>query len=188
MTFVIDTSARRWAVAVVDDQGRGRTLLESTDRPDLASIFHEVERPTRIAVATGPGSFTGLRVGVSFGLGLAIGLRIPIVPLPSLDLQRARSIVPATAVIEAGRGRVYYQLPGSTPMLGGPADIPVGHPLVGNVGSETEAALVAARHHFVPTEELRDFAQAARKLLETAREVPYRNLEVKYMQSFSARR
>ena len=187
MTFVIDTSATRWSVAVVNGLG-SRTLLESTGRPDLAGVFGQVERPTRIAVATGPGSFTGLRVGVSFALGLAIGLRVPIVPLPSLDLQRARSTVPATAVLEAGRGRLYYQLPGATPMHGEPADIPVGFPLVGNVSANTESALVGARHRFVPAEELRDFAEAARKLLETAREVPYRNLEVEYMQSFLAPR
>jgi tRNA threonylcarbamoyl adenosine modification protein YeaZ len=187
MTFVIDTSATRWAVALVDGDG-SRTLIESTDRPDLAGIFRAIEKPTRIAVATGPGSFTGLRVGVSFALGLAIGLRIPIAPLPSLDLQRARSTVPATAVLEAGRGRVYYQLPGSTPMLGELADIPVGYPLVGNVAPKTEDALVAARHRFVPAEEQRDFAEAARKLLETAREVPYRSLEVEYMQSLVAKR
>ena len=188
MTYVIDTSAPRWFVAVIEDGGRGRTLIESTERPDLPEIFRDLERPTRIAVATGPGSFTGLRVGVSFGLGLAIGLRIPIVPLPSLDLQRARSTVPATAVLEAGRGRVYYQLPGSTPMLGEPADVPVGHPLVGNVSPKMEAALVAARHRFVPADDLRDFAEAAGKLLETAREVPYRSLEIEYMQNFSPRR
>ncbi|HKW70117.1 MAG TPA: hypothetical protein VJP81_05990 [Candidatus Dormibacteraeota bacterium] len=187
MTFVIDTSATRWAVALVAGAG-SRTLIESTARPDLASIFGEVDRPNRIAVATGPGSFTGLRVGVSFGLGLAIGLRIPIVPLPSLDLQRARSTVPATAVLEAGRGRVYYQLPGSTPMHGEPADMPIGYPLVGNVAPKTEAALIAAGHRFVPAEELRDFAGAARKLLETAREVPYRSLEIEYMQSFTPKR
>src|SRR5205807_5608672 len=103
---------------------------------------------TKIAVASGPGSFTGLRVGVSFGLGLAIGLRIPIIPLPSLDLQAARSDVPAIAVIEAGRGRVYYKLPGGKPMLGDPSDIPTSHPLVGNVAPMTEAALLAAGHSF----------------------------------------
>ena len=186
MTFVIDTSGPRWAVATVNRESS--TLLESTERPNLATVFRDTERPTRIAVATGPGSFTGLRVGVSFALGLAIGLRIPIVPLPSLDLQRARSTVPATAVLEAGRGRVYYQLPGANPTHGGPADIPVGYPLVGNVAAATEGALVAARHRFVQADELRTFAEAAKKLLETAREVPYRNLEVEYMQSFSAKR
>ncbi len=39
---------------------------------------------TRIAVGTGPGNFTGLRVGISLGYGLAIGLNIPIVGICSL--------------------------------------------------------------------------------------------------------
>jgi tRNA threonylcarbamoyladenosine biosynthesis protein TsaB len=185
VTFVIDTSATRWAVAVIDDDGKGRTLVESSGRPDLARVYEGIETPSRIAVATGPGSFTGLRVGVAFGLGLAIGLRIPIIPLPSLDLQAARSLVPATAVIEAGRGRVYFQLPGAAPMLGEPADLPTTHPLVGNVGPRTEAALVAAGHRFVAPAEVRDFAAASAKILETAREVAYGSLEIEYMQSFS---
>jgi tRNA threonylcarbamoyladenosine biosynthesis protein TsaB len=185
--FVIDTSATRWAVATIGDDGRGRTLIESSDRPDLAAIYRQVEKPTRVAVATGPGSFTGLRVGVSFGLGIAMGLRIPIIPLPSLALQAARSDHPAAAVIEAGRGRVYYQLPGEQPMLGDPADVPASNPLVGNVGPKTEAALIAAGHRFVPAQELKDFAAAAAVVLETAREVAYGSLEIKYMQSFSAK-
>jgi tRNA threonylcarbamoyl adenosine modification protein YeaZ len=187
VTFVVDTSATRWSVAVVED-GHGRTLLESTERPDLAAVYRQVEKPDRIAVATGPGSFTGLRVGVAFGLGLAIGLRIPIVPLPSLDLRAARSLVPATAVLEAGRGRVYYQVPGGEAKLGEPADIPGSHPLIGDVNPQTASALVAARHRFVPASEQRDFAEAAAKVLEVAREVPYRNLEITYMQSFSPRK
>ena len=188
MILVIDTSAPRWFVAVIGDDGTGRTLVESTDRPDLARVYKDVGRPSKVAVATGPGSFTGLRVGVSFGVGLAMGLRIPIVPLPSLELQAARSTSPATAVLEAGRGRVYYQAPGGRPMHGDAADVPASHPLVGNVGEKTEAALVAAGHRFVPPAELRDFAAAAAIVLESAREVSYGSVEITYMQSFSAKR
>src|SRR5881398_831288 len=140
---------------------------------------------TKIAVASGPGSFTGLRVGVSFGLGLAIGLRIPIIPLPSLDLQAARSDVPAIAVIEAGRGRVYYKLPGGKPMLGDPSDIPTSHPLVGNVAPMTEAALLAGGHSFRQLDPL-SWGMAVGRVLETAREVAYGSLEIEYMHSFSA--
>jgi tRNA threonylcarbamoyl adenosine modification protein YeaZ len=142
----------------------------------------------KVAVATGPGSFTGLRVGVSFGLGLAMGLRIPIVPLPTLGLQAARSTLPVTAVSEAGRGRVYYQLPGGSPALGEPADIPRTHQLVGWVAEKTESALKAAGHVFTPAGELRSFGEAAASLLETAREVAYGSLKLEYMQSFSAHR
>jgi tRNA threonylcarbamoyladenosine biosynthesis protein TsaB len=186
--LVIDTSAPRWFVAVIADDGKGRTIVESTDTPDLARVYKDAGRPSKVAVATGPGSFTGLRVGVSFGVGLAMGLRIPIVPLPSLDLQAARSTVPATAVLEAGRGRVYFQAPGGKPTHAGAAEVPASHPLVGNVGEKTEAALVAAGGRFVPLSELRDFPAAAGIVLESAREVSYGSVEITYMQSFSARK
>src|SRR5256885_10989653 len=109
-------------------------------------------RITKVAVASGPGSFTGLRAGVSFGLGLARGLGVPIVPLPTLLLQGARTDNRVTAVVEAGRGRFYYLAPGAEIAVGGPSDIPTTHPLVGSV---PQSALLAAGHSFVPERELR---------------------------------
>src|SRR5437899_12975245 len=93
------------------------------DVEDLRRLAR-TEQITKVAVASGPGSFTGLRVGVSFGLGLAMGLRVPIVPLPTLDLQAARSEEPVTAVADAGRGRFYFLVPGGTVALGEPSGIP----------------------------------------------------------------
>src|SRR5882724_4284601 len=95
---------------------------------------------TKVAVATGPGSFTGLRKGVSFGLGLAMGLRIPIVPLPTLQLQAARSDQPVTAISDAGRGRFYYLVPGGEIALGEPAEIPSSNELVGWRSPTAEAS------------------------------------------------
>jgi tRNA threonylcarbamoyladenosine biosynthesis protein TsaB len=43
-----------------------------------------------IAIALGPGSFTSLRVGVSLAKGLALGLKIPVVGVPSLPLLASR--------------------------------------------------------------------------------------------------
>src|SRR5258707_7421268 len=86
---------------------------------------------TSVAVATGPGSFTGVRMGVSFGLGIAMGLRIPIVPLPTLGLQAARSTVPVLAVSEAGRGRVFYLEPGGTQAVAEIDALPRDWPVVG---------------------------------------------------------
>src|SRR5437868_11425716 len=196
MILVIDTSstASAWAAVLGDHSGdQAGAQLFSTSRDNRAITTHLAEmvegrKLTAVAVASGPGSFTGLRVGVSFGLGLAIGLRIPIIPLPSLDLRAARSELPVTAVLDAGRGRVYYQLPGGEPRLGEPAEIPTSHPMVGDVAPKTEAALVASGHRLVPERQLQDRAAAAEEMLETAREVPYGSLEIEYMQSFSASR
>ena len=137
----------------------------------------------KVAVVTGPGSFTGLRVGVSFALGLAMGRRIPIVPLATLEVQAARSDEPVTAVADAGRGRFYFLLPNGRSGAGEPADIPTTHALVGRLAKAD--SLVAAGHRLKPENELRRFVDAAAKLLEVAPEVPYRNLEIDYMQTFS---
>jgi tRNA threonylcarbamoyl adenosine modification protein YeaZ len=187
MILVIDTSASMTAhVALVGKGGRGATVA-SRDHRAITRVAREMikgQTLIAVAVATGPGSFTGLRVGVAFGLGLAIGLKIPIIPLPSLDLWAARVEEPATAVIDAGRGRVYYRVPGAEPALGSTVDVPASHPLVGNVTPVMESALVAAGHRFLRAGP-DSFGRAAAKLLETAHEVPYRNLEITYMQSFS---
>jgi tRNA threonylcarbamoyl adenosine modification protein YeaZ len=186
--LVIDTSSATAAVATIDDGKWTEKFIPSRDS-ELVSYMRrtaELNKITRVAVATGPGSFTGLRKGVSFGLGLAIGLRIPIVPLPTLDLQAARSDQPVTAVSEAGRGRYYYLLPGAEVALGEPSEIPTSHDLVGRVAAGAEASFQQAGHRFKPEGELRHFAEAAAKLLKTAREVPYDSLKLEYMQTFSA--
>jgi tRNA threonylcarbamoyl adenosine modification protein YeaZ len=187
--LVIDTSSAISAVATIDGGRSTLQFIPSRD-PALMTELRRIARVktiTKVAVATGPGSFTGLRVGVSFGLGLAMGLRIPIVPLPTLALQAARSTEPVTAISEAGRGRFYYLVPGGVPGLGEPAEIPTSHPLVGWRLAGAEAALEKAGHTFKPERKLRPFPAAAAELLKTAPEVPYDRIKLEYMQTFSAR-
>ena len=65
----------------------------------------------RIGVTVGPGSFTGLRVGLAFALGLGAALDRPVVGLSTLD-GLAASIAPegrVAAVIDARRGQVYLR-------------------------------------------------------------------------------
>lgn len=66
-----------------------------------------------IAVAGGPGSYTGLRVGMALAKGLALGCGLPLVAVPTMDILAApwsapwsaRS-VPLWVVLAAGRGRL----------------------------------------------------------------------------------
>jgi tRNA threonylcarbamoyl adenosine modification protein YeaZ len=177
------------AIATIDETGRLHETFRSARDPGFMAQLRAIagsKTVTKVAVATGPGSFTGLRVGVSFGLGLAMGLKIPIVPLPTLELQAARSDEPVTAISEAGRGRFYYLVPGGELALGEPADIPTSHSLVGRILASSEASLQKAGHRFKPESELRPFVEAAAQLLKTAREVPYDSLKLEYMQSLSA--
>jgi tRNA threonylcarbamoyl adenosine modification protein YeaZ len=188
--FVVDTSSAVCALAMLEPSGEVRAEIRLPSRsPDLRGAMREMaaaHRLTKVAVATGPGSFTGLRVGVSFGLGLAIGLRVPIVPLPTLGIQAARGEDPVLAVAEAGRGRVYYMVPGGKAAHGEPAEVPTEHPAVGWLRPETERALVAAGVSLVPEDRLKSFGVAAAEMLATASEVAYGSLEIEYMQTFSA--
>jgi tRNA A37 threonylcarbamoyladenosine modification protein TsaB len=193
LILVIDTSSALSALALLD---ASRTPVHEATYPsgrtfDLPAAFRDLagdEALTAVAVATGPGSFTGLRTGVSFGLGLAMGLRIPILPLPSLGLQSARSDEPALAVAEAGRGRVYFLAPGGEEGLAEPRELRKNLPVVGWLRPATEAALSAVGLRLKPDGELKSFGSAASRVLESADEVPYGSLRLKYMQSFSAPR
>lgn len=68
----------------------------------------EVER---IAAAVGPGSFTGLRIGLAFVKGFCIGRAVPVLPVSSLEIL-ARAVHPGngrvTAVIDARNDFVYW--------------------------------------------------------------------------------
>lgn len=66
----------------------------------------------RIGVTVGPGSFTGLRVGLAFALGLGAALDRPVVGISTLDALAASVAAPGlvAAVIDARRGQVYGRL------------------------------------------------------------------------------
>jgi len=62
-----------------------------------------------VAVTRGPGSFTGLRVGMAVAKGLALARGLPLVGVPTLDVVAAaqgQDRRPLYAVLQAGRGRI----------------------------------------------------------------------------------
>ena len=82
--------------------------------PRLLALVHGAGRDLHdaaaVAVGIGPGSFTGLRVALAIGKGLAIGLGRPIVGVPSLAAWLAAHPDAAAAVARAG-AREAYLLP-----------------------------------------------------------------------------
>jgi tRNA threonylcarbamoyladenosine biosynthesis protein TsaB len=65
-----------------------------------------------VAVALGPGSFTGLRIGLGLAKGLATALDIPLIGVPTLEiLAAAQPLFDGTlvALLQAGRGRICVQ-------------------------------------------------------------------------------
>ncbi len=86
--------------------------------------FSELDR---IGVTVGPGSFTGVRVGLAFAKGLALALQVPLVGLGTLEALAAsveRGGV-VTAVVDARRGEVYLQSFRDGRALGGPQALPL---------------------------------------------------------------
>lgn len=81
--------------------------------PEIAMILQRancrVSSLSAVAVAQGPGSYTGLRIGLALAKGMALVHHLPIIAIPTLDIlaysQPARP-QPMLAVTQVGRGRV----------------------------------------------------------------------------------
>ncbi|MEO8587537.1 MAG: tRNA (adenosine(37)-N6)-threonylcarbamoyltransferase complex dimerization subunit type 1 TsaB [Acidobacteriota bacterium] len=78
----------------------------------LAELRLTVRDLDRVAVISGPGSFTGLRAGLAFARGLARACDIPLVLVPTFAAAHEAVPEPATAlfVLDAGRGDVHAGL------------------------------------------------------------------------------
>jgi tRNA threonylcarbamoyladenosine biosynthesis protein TsaB len=128
LLLAIDTSTRRVGVALGSQLGvvaaieLGGAASDGPPRhaeqlvPAIDHLVRATELPLRqlsaIAVAIGPGMFTGLRVGVTTAKVMAQALRIPVIPVPSLDLvayplrhTSGRVVLPT---LDARRNELYY--------------------------------------------------------------------------------
>ena len=88
--LAIETSAPRGSVARYED-GRPVEVIEFTsDRSHNSVIFEPLAAalkagpPDLIVVGTGPGSYSGIRVGIAAGLGISLAHGVPLIGLPSL--------------------------------------------------------------------------------------------------------
>lgn len=118
--LAIDTCLFACSAAVVEDGVVRAARVEPMSRGHqerLAPLVAEVmaqagvafDRLDRIAVTVGPGSFTGLRVGLAFAKGLSAALGIPAVGVGSLEALAQPHNGRVFAVLDAKRGQVYLQ-------------------------------------------------------------------------------
>lgn len=123
MLLAIDTSTRQASIALYEP-ARGLLAEQSwfsanrhTEElmPGIAALLAlagvTARDLTAIGIAIGPGSFTGLRVGLAAAKGLALAQGLKLVGVPTLDVTaqpHAEQPVPVIAIAQAGRGRVYW--------------------------------------------------------------------------------
>jgi tRNA threonylcarbamoyladenosine biosynthesis protein TsaB len=127
LILAIDTALDACAAAVLDTNAGQLIAAESQPMkrghaealmPLIARVMKNAGLPftalDRIAVTTGPGSFTGLRVGLSAARGIALAAGKPAVGLTTLSAYAAPAVNangenPVMSAIDARHGHVYYQ-------------------------------------------------------------------------------
>lgn len=132
--LVIDTCLGACQVGLFED---GRMLaglsepMERGHQERLAPMAAEVMAGAsfadleKIVVTIGPGSFTGLRVGLAFAKGLQLATGAPLAGVGTLEALAARTAGNAAGVIDARRGLVYAQAFHDSLALGEPDIVPI---------------------------------------------------------------
>lgn len=149
-TLVIDTATAACSVALIDDgavvahghevvgRGHAERLL-----PMIAAL-PDGGRADRVLVDCGPGSFTGVRVGLAAALAFGLAWRVPVsgysstalIAAGGLSTHRDRDRI--TVVMEGGHGELFVQPYAAAPAL---------HPTAALASLRPEAAVAALRGH-----------------------------------------
>ena len=119
--LAVETSSLAGGVALLDDDRlvaeylldvsvtHSERLLSAVDRV-LGDARWTPRELTGLAVAIGPGSFTGLRIALATVKGLALALGVPVAAVPTLDAMAAAlpwAALPVCPVLDARKGEVY---------------------------------------------------------------------------------
>jgi len=172
LTLAIDT-ATNFCSACLWDEASDRVLAEEErdiGRGHAEQLMQVVETAMRsggrdysdlgrIAVAIGPGSFTGIRVGVAAARGFGLALGVPVVGVTTLEALAFDAVEnasgPFTVAVRGGRGQYFMQdFDASGQALGEPAAVDEAAAeaaipesaglLVGNAAAEIAERLAAA--------------------------------------------
>ena len=126
MILAIEGASTDLSVAIADASGAilAEDAWSSAQRqsaellPRILDLLAGAELPlgavSAVAVGSGPGSFTGLRVAMALAKGLAVGLSIPIVGIPSLVAWLDAEPDASAALARAGAREAYVVTRGSS--------------------------------------------------------------------------
>lgn len=122
MLLAIDTATARASIALHDGATlRSECTWEAANRHTVtlaARIMQSLEASeitpadlTAVAVCIGPGSYTGVRIGVALAKGMAVARQLPLIGVPTLDILTAAQpgdARPLYAIFAAGRKRAGF--------------------------------------------------------------------------------
>ena len=173
LLLAFDTSTPTARVAVVDATGTVRARAEATAARHSGNLLRLVDAALReaggsvadlggVACGRGPGSFTGLRVGLAVAKGLGLARDLPLVTVSSLEALAldlaavARDAALLVPCIDAGKGQIHvarFQRSGAGVERAGPDELVapellgshldgVGAAVVGGPGAELHRAVL----------------------------------------------
>lgn len=120
-TLIIETAASACSVALIEGSAVIADCHEVVGRGHAERLIPMIAelpdggRAARILVDCGPGSFTGIRVGIAAARGLALGWGVPVAGFSSLPLVAASGFAAQAelrelaVVLEGGHGEVFMQ-------------------------------------------------------------------------------
>ena len=155
LILAFDTATDLATSALVAD---GVTLGERVTRPQalladvdalLAAAGVAPSDLTGLVVGTGPGSFTGTRIGLAVARGLALSLALPVAGVSTLDALAAAA-PDAFPVVDARRGEVF--VPGPRAVRPEELVVPTGSICVGD-GARRYRDLLAAHGAVIPPDD-----------------------------------
>ena len=166
LTLAFDTATSVATAALVRDGtvlgervSRAVSVLEDADEL-LREASAEQRDLTRLVVGTGPGSFTGLRLGLAAARGLAFALGLPVAGVSTLRALAAGS-PGALPVIDAGRREVFV-LSGPEPAVLTPQELALdpGTLCIGDGALRYRAILESAGAEIPPDDDERHVPRA----------------------------
>lgn len=117
-SLFLDTSSSNVSVLIVEDDKVVASFCNYLENDIASKIFpiiddlfsklsFEIKDIDKVYVVNGPGSFTGVRIGVTIAKVLASSLNIPVCPISSLEYMASGANNRTLALIDARRGYVY---------------------------------------------------------------------------------
>ena len=110
LEFVLDD---KYKSVVVEKQSVALPIETEKFIKESGASWNDI---SAIGVVTGPGSFTGIRLGIAYAKGIAMGLNVPVVGISAFDLYLAQT-PDAFVAIDSGRGDFFVAAANLSPQI-----------------------------------------------------------------------